>query len=131
MGVDKLRTTLVRFSLLILCPLALVYPLLVLRAPDVILDAGEPPWLQLTDSLAFECMLVGLVLVLWRPETLRFSYPMAKFGFCYVVAVGTGWTVADSPFWKLIGLGVAFGVLWTFLPGVKDFQNDPEDETSG
>ena len=59
-------------------------------------DTDEPFWLESLDQLAFQAMLWGFANVLWRPQSCRPWLLLAKAGFCFQMALGTGGQSFDA-----------------------------------
>ena len=117
---EDLRRTLVRFALVILVPLAIGFPILWARKPELFRDPDKPYWADLTSQLAFEGMLVSFALILWFPATRKVFYPLGKLCLCILIGFATGWQLFDLPRAQLLAMLIMTMLSWPLLPRSLD-----------
>lgn len=111
----QLRGCLTRGAVFILTAAAVTHGFTWWKAPHYVFEADQPFWLESLDQLAFQCMLWGFAWVLWKPDDCRRPLWIAKAGFCFQMALGTGGQsfTAEAP--RAAAIAFMFVAMWHLL----------------
>lgn len=111
----ELRGCLSRSGIFFLVSAALLHLAVWISSPHWVFEKGEPFLLECLDQLAFQAMLWGFAKVLWRPDDCRPWLLLAKAGFCFQMALGTGGQSFDATLPRSAAILFMWVAMWHLL----------------
>ena len=94
--------------------------------PEAVSNPEESSWINVSNNLSFEAMLVGFALTLQFPR-FELAFLVAKASLCYLMALATVWQTFEAPMVRIFGSVLMFLALWRVLPEEPDFLSQLDD----